>query len=104
MGLSKVKRIDTILVVVDKLSKYGHFMTLRHPFTAKEVVVIFIKDVVRLHKFPQSIVIDRDRVFMSGFCKELFKAVGTSLKFSSAYHPKTDGQPKVVNKNSKTYL
>ena len=103
-GLPKALGMDTIMVVVERMMKYAHFCPLAHPYTAKEVAAIFVKEVVRLHGFPSSIVLDRDRVFMSNFSMDLFRMAGTKLKFSSAYHPQTDGQSEVVNKCLETYL
>nr|XP_027124372.1 uncharacterized protein LOC113741087 [Coffea arabica] len=89
--LPKSQGYDTILVVIDRFTKFGHFIRLTHPFTAKEVAQAFLDNIYKLHGLPESIITDRDKIFTSKFWKELFKLVGTELHYSSSYHSQTDG-------------
>lgn len=82
--------------MVDLLTKFAQFISLKHPFSAYSVVAVFIKEIVRLHGFPSAIISDRDRIFMSNFWKELFHLQGTVLKHNSAYHPQSDGHLKLL--------
>jgi transposase InsO family protein len=93
-----------ILTVVDRLSKFAHFIALSHPYSATSVAKAFFDSIVRLHGIPCSIVSDRDTVFTSIFWFELFKLAGVTLKMSSAFHPQTNGQSEVVNKVITMYL
>ncbi|GJX94673.1 reverse transcriptase [Tanacetum coccineum] len=56
-------RKSVIMVVVDKLCKYAHFMALSHPFSASQVSQLFLDNVYKLHGLPESIISDRDKVF-----------------------------------------
>lgn len=79
-------------MVVDRQSKYSHFIPLKHPYSARVLAEIFAREVVRLHGIPASILSDTDPIFVSSFWKELFKLQGTALKMNTAYHPQMDGQ------------
>ena len=86
-SLPESQGYDTVMVIIDRLTKVGHFLVLAHPFTAKQVAQLFLDNIFRLHGLPESIVTDRDRIFTSAFWQELFKLAGTELRYSSAYHP-----------------
>lgn len=64
-GLPKSSGFAYILVVVDKFSRYAHFIPLAHPFTALSMAMAYVKEVYRLHSLPEAIVLDRDPIFTS---------------------------------------
>lgn len=80
-GLLVSARKNSILVVVDRLTKYAHFFVLSHPYLAKKIVEVFNMGIVKLNGIPQSIVSDRDPIFIR---RKFFKLHGTELKTSSA--------------------
>jgi hypothetical protein len=87
----KVGGKSVILTVVGRFSKFAHFITLGHPYSATSVAQAFFEEVVWLHGFPCSIVNDRDPVFTSSFWTKLFKLAGVKLQMSLVFHPQSDG-------------
>ena len=83
---------DAVCVIVDRLTKSTHFLALRMTFTLERFCRLCIREIVRLHGVPVSIVSDRDPRFMAHFWKSFQKAMGTRLTMSTTFHPHTDGQ------------
>lgn len=92
------------MVVVDRLSKYGHFIATKNDDTSKSVPEAFMSYIVKLHGVPKFIVSNGDKVFTCAFWQHLFKLQGKTLAMSSAYHPQTDGQSEILNKCLEMYL
>ena len=87
---------NAIWVIVDRLTKSAHFLPMKVNFSMDRLASIYIKDFVRMHGVPVSIVSDRDPRFTSRFWHSLQKALGTKLSFSTAFHPQIDGQSERV--------
>lgn len=94
----------TILVVVDRLSKMAHFLSMVGTPSATETAHIFIKEIIRLHGLPSNIVSDRGVQFTSRFWRALCNALQVELCLSSAYHPQSNGQTERTNQTLEQYL
>ena len=93
VGLPRTPRgMNSIWVIVDRLTKSAHFLPVKTQYNADKLAVIYVNEIVRLHGVPVSIVSDRDPKFVSRFWQSLQDAMGTELKFSTTFHPQTDGQ------------
>ena len=79
-------------MIVDKLTKSAHFIPVRMDYSMDRLAELYVEEIVRLDGVPLSIVSDRDSRFTSRFWKELQSALGNKLKFSTTFHPQTDGQ------------
>ena len=92
-GLPRLHRkFDSIWVIVERLTKSAHFLPLRATFTAKDYAGLYIREIVRLHGVPVSIISDRGAQFTANFWKSFQKGLGTQVNLSTAFHPQTDGQ------------
>ena len=89
---------DSIITVVDRLSKMVHFIPTTTNVTSEEVAYLFFDNVVALHGVPSDIISDRDSKFTAEFWSFLWQSFGTRLKMSTAFHPQTDGQSEKANK------
>lgn len=97
--LPKTERgFDTILNVVDRLSKMAHFLPCKSDITATEVAELFAERIWSLHGLPRSIVTDRGVQFVNEWNTALMRLIGTKHCVTSAYHPESDGQTERTNR------
>ena len=89
-------RHDAVWVIVYRLTKSAHFLAVRLTFTMEEFCRLYIREIVRLHGVPVSIVSDKDPRFTTHFWKSFQKAMGTQLMMSTTFHPQTDGQSEMT--------
>jgi hypothetical protein len=101
--MTKVK-YDSILVITDRLTKYGHFVPYMEASDATELAYTFLKIVICNHGLPEEIISDRDKLFTSKFWTSLMAQLGANHKLSTAYHPQTDGQTERLNQTLEQYL
>ena len=95
---------DSVLNMVDRLTKYSHFIPCQEAMTAEQLGWLVLDRLVRYHGLPSTFVTDRDKLFTSRYWKTLVTAMGTKHKLSTAYHPQTDGQTERSNQTLEQYL
>ncbi|SPC63756.1 related to Gag-pol polyprotein [Ustilago sp. UG-2017b] len=98
-GLPQSRKYDSILVIVDRLTKYAILVPTYKTVTAKQTAVLLYGHMVRLFGYPDHMVSDRGRQFISGAWKAFAEQMGVKHSLSTAYHPQTDGQTERVNQN-----
>lgn len=104
VGLPEIRSCDSIYVVVDRLSKYAHFIPCSSSITAEGVARLFLNHVWKLHGFPRSIVTDRDPKFVSAFWRAFMARTKIDHNMTTANHPEADGQTERTNRTLIQYL
>jgi hypothetical protein len=88
---------DSIWVIMDRLTKVAHFILVKTTYSRPQLAELYMLRIVYLHGVPKKIMSDRGTQFTLKFWERLHETLDTQLRFSSAYHPKIDGQTKRVN-------
>ncbi|CAN4123745.1 unnamed protein product [Withania somnifera] len=92
-GLPRTNRgFDSVWVIVDRSTKSAHFIPTHSSYSAECLARIYIREVVRLHGVPISIISDRGTQFTSKFWRAVRRDLGTEVHLSTAFHPRTDGR------------
>ena len=95
---------DTILVIVDKLTKYAHFVPCKGTLTAEQLGFLVLDRLIRYHGIPRKLISDRDKLFTSAYWRTLVAQMGIHHKLSTAFHPETDGQTERTNQTLEAFL
>jgi hypothetical protein len=95
---------NSILVVVNTLTKQAHFIPTTEKITSPKLAELFLAHIWKLNGTPETVVSDRGAVFASKFMKGVYDALGIRMQLSTAYHPQTDGQTERVNQMVEGYL
>ncbi|WVZ64298.1 LOW QUALITY PROTEIN: hypothetical protein U9M48_013838 [Paspalum notatum var. saurae] len=98
------KDYNSIWVVVDRLTKVAHFIPVNTTYSGAKLAELYISRIVYQHGVPKRIISDRGSQFTSRFWEQLHDSLDTKLRFSTAYHPQTDGQTERTNQILKNML
>jgi transposase InsO family protein len=98
MGLSRTQsNYDSIWVIMDQLTKVAHFIPIKTTYSVPQLIELYMSRIVCLHGALKKIVSNRGTQITSKFWERLHETLDTQLRFSSTYHPQTDGQTERVN-------
>ena len=105
LGLPRTKSgNDTLWVIVDRLTKSAKFIPMNNQWDMDQLARAYLKNIVRYHGVPRSIVSDRDIRYVSKFWEAFQKALGTELLRSTSFHPATVGQTERTNRTLEDML
>jgi len=102
--LPKSDGYDTILVVIDQVTKMSHFVPCSKDLDRQQFANLSMKEIVRLHGLPHHSITDRWTLFTSDLWKETTGKLGIERGLSTAFHPQTDGQTASTNAILEQYL
>ena len=88
--LTNVK-YDSIMVIVDRLTKYAKFILYLEKSSTEALAYSFLKTVIADYRMPRGIISDRDKWLTSNFWTSLMKSMGSKQVMTSAYHPQANG-------------
>ena len=97
--LPKSNNFDYLLVIIDQLTSQVHLVPTTTTVTTRGVMWLILKEVVRLHRIPESIVSDRDTKFTSIFWKLVHRLMGSKLLMSTVFHLQMDGATEQANRS-----
>ncbi len=97
-------KFDSILIIVNRLTKYTMFILFRETATASVLTYTILRELISNHELSKEFITDRDKLFTSKFWEMLTAELRIKHKMLTAYHSQTDEQSEWMNQTVKTYL
>ena len=104
VSLPLVNGYDSVCVSVNRLTKEQHLTACHFIITSEGLADLFIHDIFRLHRLPDSVTSDRGPQFIGAAWKRVCRKLGIKAQLSTAFHPETDSQTEKINGVMKQYL
>src|ERR1700761_3591304 len=95
---------NNVLVIVDKLTKYGIFIPTQTTITAEGTARLVFDEIISRYGIPRSLVSDRDSRWTSGLWEHICEIMGMKRALTTSYHPQADGQTEILNQTLETAL
>ena len=83
---------DAIMVVVDSVTKWSHFVSTVTTLSAARTAQLYLRHIWKHHGLPKKVVSDQGPQFIAEFMKELYRLLGVKLAATTVYHPQGDRQ------------
>lgn len=93
------RKFNYLWVIVCRLTSMVHLIPVHTTMTASQLSAVYMREIVRLHGLPTSIVSDRNSKFTSKWWRELHRMLGSRLLMSTSFHPQTDGMTERMNRS-----
>ena len=67
MNSTTKESYDSILVMIDRLTKYAHIVSFRKKYIVEELEYIILDRLIRYHELSKKVTSDKDRLFTSNY-------------------------------------
>ena len=104
LELGSGRLCDTVLVIVDRLTKATKFVPTEETITAEECAYEVTKALILEHGMPKEFITDRDKLFTSKYQTTFLAKLGVKKKLSTSFYPKTNSQTEQTNQTLEQYL
>ncbi len=104
MNSTTNENYDSILVMIDRLTKYSHIISFKKTYSAKQLKYIVLNKLIKYHELSKEIINNRNKLFTFNYWKTLISLLNVKLRLFTAYHSEIDDQTERTNQSFEQYL